>query len=370
MNETELVFAENSPYDSLEAVIEQDNDVAYFYLRPTGKQKYDMKSCWIRNFCKAPETFDKERMKQGFAPILPERFCKFPDGQPKLIESELRIVWFESGDGAALMQGDEFLSVIPPWSGTQIGENNLELNGYARDCIGVSPLCVELSDPKAMNQRIANADQYWSSWQTDDSPWLLEEPKLFAAYEKAFGTHSKYYAIDNGQWPPKAIVRFDCDDRIIFITLGVSLCPQPQAELYFENPSSVRRIELGCSFSKDVPESTLNAFLGYLSGQAAMPWQQLTFLAGGHTITCDLFLKTDHLPDFSSILLWNQNQLADSSQVISIPNVLGEEVNLLWTIPLFENERQMASQLGSAAIAGKILKSHGLPLIGNRSIAV
>jgi len=62
MNETELVFAENSPYDSLEAVIEQDDDVAYFYLRLTGKQKYDMTSCWVRNFCKAPELFDKECM--------------------------------------------------------------------------------------------------------------------------------------------------------------------------------------------------------------------------------------------------------------------------------------------------------------------
>lgn len=369
MSETELVFAENSPYDSLEAVIEQDNDVAYFYLRPIGKQKYDMKSCWIRNLCEAPESFDKERMKQGLAPILPKRFCKFPDGLPKLVESDLRVVWFESGDGAALMQDDEFLSVIPPWSGTQIGENNLELNGYARDCIGISPVCFELSNPAAINQRIANAERYWSSWQTDDSPWLLEEPKLFDAYEKAFGTHSKYYAIDNGQWPPKAIVRFDCEDRIIFTTLGVSLCPQPQIELHFEHPRDMRRIELACSFANNVPESTLAAYLGYLSGQAAMPWQQLTFLASGHTITCDLFLKTEHLPDFSSIMLWNQNQLPGSSQHVELPKILGDDVNLLWTIPLFENERRLASEMGSAAIAEKVV-ADGVPIIGDRSIAI
>lgn len=370
MSETELVFAENSPYDSLEAVIEQDQEVAYFYLRPIGKQKYDMKSCWIRNLCEAPEAFDKERMKQGLAPILPKRFCKFPDGLPRLVESDLRVVWFESGDGAALMQGEEFLSVIPPWSGAQIGENNLELNGYARDCIGVSPVCFELSNPAAINERIADADRYWSSWQTDDSPWLVEEPKLFDAYEKAFGTHSKYYAIDNGQWPPKAIVRFDCEDRIIFTTLGVSLCPQPQIELHFEHPRDFRRIELACSFANDVPESTLAAYLGYLSGQAAMPWQQLTFLASGHTITCDLFLKTEHLPDFSSIMLWNQNQLPGSSQLVELPKVLGEDVNLLWTIPLFENERRLASEMGSAAIVGKVLNSDGVPIIGDRSIAI
>ena len=40
--------------------------------------------------------------------MLPWRdACRITDGQDRLDEKQLRVVWFEEGDGAALLEGDQ-----------------------------------------------------------------------------------------------------------------------------------------------------------------------------------------------------------------------------------------------------------------------
>jgi len=42
----------------------------------------------------------------------------------------------------------------------------------------------------------------------------------------------------------------------------------------------------------------------------------------------------------------------------------------LWMVPLFENERQLAVEIGSAELARKIVGPNQLPIIGPRPIAI
>jgi hypothetical protein len=56
-------------------------------------------------------------MRDGSPPLLPRRYCKHPEGAALPAAEDLEIVWFEEGNGAALLERGEPLTVIPPWAG-------------------------------------------------------------------------------------------------------------------------------------------------------------------------------------------------------------------------------------------------------------
>lgn len=364
MSQPQLVFAETSPYNSVEAIIEQDDQVACFYLRGIDQQRFPMKSCWIRNLVDAPQELDRSRLAQGLPPTLPAGFCRDARAQQPLEEHRLRVVWWEPGDGAALLEDDQLLAVIPPWSGSE------KFDGLARECQVASPLCGLLpNESHPLWQQIAAADRFWKSWQSDTSPWLEYEPKLLAAYEQVFGEPANYYAIDGGDWPPRTLARYHWQGWIVLLTVGVSLCPQPGLERVFENPGMFRRLEWGACFEEAIEPVFLEAFIRYLSGQVSLPWNQLTFLADGHSIGCELFLKSDGMPDFSSILLCGQRRLPQD-QGLELPTVLGDPVNLLWTVPVFENERKFIQETNNFSVLGDLLSQDPFPVIRQRRTLV
>lgn len=51
------------------------------------------------------------------------------------------------------------------------------------------------------------------------------------ALERTLGKHTSYYAIDGGNWPPKATLRFKTSGGVAVVTCGVSLRPQPTVEM-------------------------------------------------------------------------------------------------------------------------------------------
>ena len=73
-------------------------------------------------------------MKEGFAPLNPIQFCRYPQGQASLQKKSLRVVWLPEGNGASLFEDNNLLALIPPWSRVK------GFHGYARDCIGTGPL--------------------------------------------------------------------------------------------------------------------------------------------------------------------------------------------------------------------------------------
>ena len=50
------VLSDISPYGLVQAVVEQDERVIYFYLFGAEHTDFGMRSCWVRNLRPAPES--------------------------------------------------------------------------------------------------------------------------------------------------------------------------------------------------------------------------------------------------------------------------------------------------------------------------
>ncbi|WP_309382683.1 suppressor of fused domain protein [Cerasicoccus frondis] len=338
MKEPEIVLEEYSPHGNLYAVVEQDDRVAYLYLKAPSNEAFGLKTCWIRNLGEAPDQLDYESMNVGVPPMLPKSFCKDPAGAEALRAESLQLVWFPEGDGIALLENGRYLAVIPPWGGMD------GFDGYARDCLGQSPLAWGLEDTSVMDERIQQAIDYWAQWDRSPSPWEVCQDAFMAVYEQALGPHKRYFAIDGGNWPARALVLFENSDKVYLLTLGISLRPQPAVEMHYEDPMDYRRFEFAACFSKEISEETILAFASYLSAQATLPWNQFTFFGDGHTVLCDSLANDASLKDFNSVLL-KENPI--DAPDIQTPRTQGEKVSLLWAIPLTAEERNFSESHSS-----------------------
>ena len=273
--EPKVLIESYSPNCNLQAVAEEDNRCVYLYLfGETADGENFMNACWVRNYEKAPEKADVQAMREGKAPILPAEYCKHPEGEERLDPSKLEIVWFEEGDGVALLYDHEILSVIPGWS-------SQECPGYARDCIEESEYAWSLGSPSenVLHKRVRKAKAFWDNWNENSFGEI--QTTYLEAIEKSVGKYDKYYAIDGGHWPQKALITIPKDDLTYIVTLGVSIIPQPKVELYYEDPAPYRRFELGFVLKTELLNRNKNGILSYISGLASYPWDCLTWLDHG-----------------------------------------------------------------------------------------
>ncbi len=336
---SEILIQRHSPSCPIVAVVEQDESLAYFYLFSTNESSpFGMKSCWVRNLVTAPEGRDVEAMEKNLPPVLSAPYCKFPKGQKPLAAENLAIVWLEEGDGAALLENGEILTIIPSWSDFK------RFMGYARDCKGDSSLCWELTEENVLHERIEKAQQYWKLWNTETHPFTKLQPQTLAIYEKEWGVESKYFAIDGGNWPPKGLYVNEHNAHTIFATLGVSIVPQPQVELYYDEPNNFNRFELALKIkTANLADNGINPIGSNISGTTTIPWNNITWLGEGHTINFEGF---NH-PNFKAAIL---TQKLEVLPAISLADYRESKVNIFWLIPITDAERNFAEEHGSDAL--------------------
>jgi hypothetical protein len=329
----EVVFEEVSPNGNIQAVVEADEDVCFFYLFGAQGTDFGVRSVWVRNHSQAPDSLDAARMKAGVPPRNPKAHCRHVPGLPPLSKERLRVVWLPEGNGAGLYEDGELLAMIPPWSGMK------GFHGYARDSIGDGPVAWEIGTNNALIGRFREAESYWRQWE-DANPWPSVQDALLSGVESALGRHANYYAIDGGQWPPKAIVRIPRPDSVVLVTIGVSLRPQPSVEMATEKPELLRRIELGVVLPARWPDDAVKRFASYISGQSGLPWNKYTWLGPGHTIPCDSWQNRS----FDFALLQLDHPAAPTP---TLEPQFGDPVNILWFVPISAAERQAAMDHGS-----------------------
>jgi len=337
---TETLLEEVNPNGNVQAVVESDDDVCYFYLFAAPDTQFETKSVWVCNRSPAPEDLEIERLRSGSPSRNPARYCRHIGDRTAPAAADLRVVWLPEGNGAALYERDEVLAIIPPWSGTN------GFHGYARNNIGEGPVAWELGPDNVLFERFKQAQSYWRGWD-DKEFWRSIQSSQIAQLEKVFGRHTKYYAIDGGQWPPKAMVRFAWKDRTVLVTIGVALRPQPNVEMATETPEQLRRIELGAVLPGCWSEEAVQRFGRYMSGQSNLPWTKYTWLGPGHTLPCDSWQNPDH----TAALL--QHEHSGASQ-IALESFLGDPVNALWFVPISEEERQVAINQGSERLKPRL----------------
>lgn len=336
-----VILEEESPLCPITAIVEQDNRVAYLYLWGPENSHFGTKSCWIRNLTAAPEKTNTKQVKKGMAPMLEKAYSRFPDGQTPLKSQDLSLIWLEEGDGVALLEKDEVLAIIPAWSGAG------GFWGYARDAVGQSPVCWELKDSMDVLKRLKESDQYWTAWKNEPDPFQLRQPLLIDLYEETLGKHDKYYAIDNQEWPAKGLYARTGPSKTVCLTVGQSLMPQPLVEMYMEDRMAYNRIELGLILNQTFEETELNELTSWISGQAAIPWANITFLAEGHTIN----LSLKHSQQMTAVILTDSLSVLPQ---IDLGTYRGSEIKLLWMIPITTKERQHVMDHGSEELLEKL----------------
>jgi hypothetical protein len=315
---------------TLYAAVEQDERTAYFYLYTAEliSKKYRMRACWLRNLQAGPTGRDSAAMENGMAPMLAAHLCNHPEGREPLQAERLSIVWMPEEDGAAVLYDGEILGVIPGWS-LYVDEPA----AYAADCIAVDEqqLVFPLGQPGVNEQysRVAEAVNFRAEWDNVAEPrWPVIQGQFIEAYEARFGKMLQYYAIDNNEWPPMAMGKFEKDDVVYFLTMGVSIRPMPWvAYLYNENATAFRRMELAMAINKkDFTEEEITKMAEGLSVLADIPWRHISWLGEGHTVGSSKLTAP-----FESLVL---SAALYNGESINIPEMYGDKVNLYWTSPI------------------------------------
>ena len=352
-----VIFHQTSPDGQIHALVEQDERVAYFYLAselPT----FPTKACWVRNLGQGPLTLDNREMEQGLAPALPRMVCHHPQGAEPLVAERLTVIWFEEGNGAALLEGSEVLAMIPPWSGED------GFHGYARDCKAENPVCWPLPEDPRLRERLQQAQQWWNEWSTGN-PWKQRQQELLSGLEIGLGPHQKYFSIDGQKWPPKGLALFHPSGWMAVVTVGVSLRPQPRVELYAESPRQIARIELGVLAADQPAEVLIERVGGWLSGMTNYPWYQQSWLGHGHTSTLQVH-AAENGQNYPCVIFCEHGELLtrlnaaqlppaaqgfrEALQRIRLPAFRDCPTNLLWAIPISADEQAWVSSHGSSRL--------------------
>ncbi|MFA3778093.1 suppressor of fused domain protein [Yersinia sp. 1652 StPb PI] len=337
MKESEVLAEVSNENQTLVAVVQQDNRVVYFYIYPQEafEERFPVRACWVRNLVAAPQSADNTALEQGLAPRLAAEFCRNVAGEAELDAQYITIVWSESDDGAALWYQGQLLAIIPGWS-LYIDHSIC----YSASCIKDNPLTLPLGSAST-NTQYANAQhtrQFWRAWQQEEgNPWPALQAEYIQYYEQHFGPSVKYYAIDQGTWPPMAISQHEKEGIYYFLTVGVSIRPQPWVEILFnDDAAKYRRLEMAIAIdSQYVNEDNAIHMASALAGFAHVPWSKITWLGEGHTLESAVAPKGYEGYILSSALYADADNL-------TLPLQQGDPVNMYWVSPVFTSEREFA----------------------------
>lgn len=334
MSEPKILLESWSPVCDIQAFVEETDQNCYFYLwfHPNSDHPY-IRECWICNTAQAGEALDVKAMEEGRAPAMPAEYVGHDPAGIHLDEESLEILWLEEGDGAALLADGKLICLIPGWAGYN------DFCGYSIYAKGTGPFAWELEQAQeVLGARVEKSRALWDFFEKDY--WNGVQEMHMEALETFFGPYQQYYAIDGGKFPPKALVAGEKDGVCYGITAGVSMVPMPKIEQYYQEESSkFRRIELGFA-SSGCGSDEQKRMYSFLSSLSALPWREISWLGHGHTIPCRA------LEGCSAIWLLNSRLVPEISSP-AYSEFMGEPVNLLWAVPLREEEYQWVKEQGT-----------------------
>lgn len=362
----ETLLFQTSPIGNIDAIVQHDGRCVYFFLNEnpnsvSGKPKFGTRCVWVQNLERGPLVFNQSELEKGIPTILPRTHTIEREGLPNLSTETIHVIWFEEGNGAALVELDStkkidrVLAVIPPWSGRD------GFHGYAAQCAAENEVCWPMPKNEMLQRRITNAHEFWLSLEESDHPFAKLQPEQLAYYRDRFvpridasatenNPAPNYFSIDGGKFPPRGLLQIDTPDSVVLLTIGMSLLPQPMVELSTDEPSRYRRIEIGLKIPKRlVSESIINLARTKVSQLAAYPWSHFTWLGSGHSCSLTgIFQQTEHAVLIDDALIHNDTPL---------PAFRNDPVNLLWLAPVTKQQiDDLASKPLSESSARELFK--------------
>lgn len=332
-----------SPYGSRRVTVEFDGTVTAAYLHDATSV---IAAAWLANHVRAPRGTDQERISSGLAPLMPAGRTRHPKGRPPLDPGTLQALWFEEGDGVAILERGTLLSVIPGWSDMSRG-----MPGYSRDVIGQTPFAWSLDDAiDGLGPRVERAAGFWQ-WRESSAGWGQFQSAVLSHLSARLGPGAHYWDGAQGKRPSLGISErppAPARPYTVLSTVGMSAQRMPAVEQVLDNPGEYARIELALATTLPPGQAALT-FLWL----AAYPWRAVTWFGPGHSVRWYDVPATFPLGGgYEGVLL-----LEDPSALSGppVPDLSGFRVDddcvrWLWIIPISERSRLAAKEQGSAAL--------------------
>jgi hypothetical protein len=354
-----VVHAAASPYGSRRLVVETDGDVTVAYLKDARDSVVG--ATWVANHRKAPPELDQSRLDAGRPPLLPESHVRDASGRQALDAESMEVVWFEEGDGVAVLEAGDPLFVIPGWSDMGRG-----IPGYARDATRQSPFAFPLDEEiEDFGPRIDLAREHWKRCRADGS-WAEFQQSVLGHLLQRLGPSGHYWhdvgrqlASGRAGVAPTVGVseRPARGDRefTVLSTVGMSRQRMPTVELYEDDVAPYGRIEL--AVASTLPSQKAGSIFPWL---AQYPWRSVTWFAPGDVVKWYHEART--FPLGSGESSWEGVLLLDDPSRLAGPEapamtgltLNGDAVRWLWLVPITGEEHRYAKSEGSDALIRRL----------------
>ena len=324
-------------------MVEYDGATSTAYLYD---QSAVIAAVWIANHVPAPAAADPAPAAAGQAPVMPAGHTKHPAGLPVLDRRVLRALWFEEGDGVAVIEGGRLLAVIPGWAALSRG-----MPGYSREVIGQTPFAWALDDAmEGLGPRADRATAFWR-WRAGEGAWAGFQKTVLGHLLHRLGPGSRYWDVSGGKQPLAGVSeRPPTRDRpfTVLTTIGMSCQRMPVVEQYAEDPTAAARIELALATTMPSPDAA-RIFLWL----AHYPWRAVTWFGAGHTVRWYHEPSTFPLGGGNTgVLLLDDPAQLPGPEVPDLSGFTfgGDPVRWLWVLPISERERLFAKDRGSPSL--------------------
>lgn len=341
------VLNQPSPYGSSQLVVESDAAVTAAYL--LDGQGRVRSALWLANHVPAPARLDQERIQAGLLPPMPAGYTKHPGGRNRPRRRSLEAVWFEEGDGAAIMENGSPLGVVPGWSDTRRG-----LPGYSRDAVGRTPLAWALDDVYAvLGPRIGRARDFWQ-WQSGAAGWQHYQQAVLEYLEEQLGRSGRYWSVDGGRLPRMGLAEHPPTTErpyTVYSTVGMGYQPMPPAE---GRDPSAGRVELAVAAGR--PHESVVDLFRWLS---PYPWRHRRRLGPGHEVAWD-----SHAGRFPLGGPWEGVCLLADPGILLGPAVPdlpartldGAAVQWIWLAPITGRDHALAETYGTHVLVDDLIQ--------------
>lgn len=345
-----MLLDQFSPYHSRRVVVEADSTTTAAYLMDA-RDRIRV-PVWLANHTLAPETSDPSGLYRGSAPLMPAANTRHPQGRAPFDPAALRAVWFEEGDGVALLDGEGLLAIIPGWAEADSG-----LPGYAREAIGRSPYAWALEPVRdQLWPRVVHAEAYWD-WRAAPNAWRSVQRTVFNHLNRTVGPPGHYWDVSDGHEPLIRVTeRPPTEERPFTVLSTVGMCGQrmPTLDRYMADTSAYARIEL--ALATTLPAHAAARVFRWIG---AFPWRAVTWFGPGHSVKW-LDNPEDRIVrgDSSAVLLVaDPSPLAPEGAAPPDTSGLafhGDPVRWLWLVPLTRPEHQFAKEHDASTLLDKL----------------
>jgi Suppressor of fused protein (SUFU) len=336
-----------SPYWSRRVTVVFDGLVTAAYLHDDTSP---ISGTWIANHGPAPPATDPAQLYEGHAPLMPAGHTKHPAGRPPLRPDTLEALWFEEGDGVAILDRGRPLAVIPGWA-----DMNRGMPGYSSDVIGQTPFGWSLDDAmEGLGPKLERAAAYWR-WRQSATGWSHFQQALLGHLNSRLGPGGRYWDAPAGKQlvtgvserPPVRGRRY-----AILSTAGMSCQRMPLIEQALDDPGEYARIELALATTQ--PGAQAARVLLWL---AVYPWHAVTWFGPGHSV------RWCHEPEGLPLGVGSEAVLLlDSPGFLAGPEPPdlsgfefgGDPVRWLWIVLISGQDLQVAWDHGSASLASQM----------------